>query len=94
MCGLKDLGFIGPRFTWLYQKFDGTQICERLDRALATSDWSSKFPTAKLYHLSSSAFDHCPLALHFVRKQKKHKYHKPFKFESMWLKNDKCEEVV
>nr|POE89050.1 hypothetical protein CFP56_60442 [Quercus suber] len=31
VCGLKDLGFIGPRFTWLYQKFDGSQIRERLD---------------------------------------------------------------
>ena len=54
----------------------------------------SKFPVAKLYHLSSSASDHCPLALNFVRKKKKRRYHRPFKFESMWLKNDKCEEVV
>ena len=33
VCGLKDLGFIGPRFTWLYQKFDGTQIRERVSKA-------------------------------------------------------------
>ena len=94
VCGLKDIGFIGPRFTLLYQKLDGTQIRERMDRALATCDWMGKFPTAKLYHLSSSVSDHCPLALHFVRRQKKRRYHRPFKFESMWLKNAKCEEVV
>ena len=33
VCGLKDLGFIGPRFTWLYQKFNGTQIRERVSKA-------------------------------------------------------------
>ena len=65
-----------------------------MDRALATCDWLSKFPTIKLYHLSSSASDHFPLALHFVRRNKKRRYHKPFRFESMWLKNEKCEEVV
>ena len=37
-CGLKDIGFVGPRFTWLYQRSDGVQIRERLDRALATAD--------------------------------------------------------
>ena len=83
VCGLKDIGFIGPRFTWLYQNFDGSQIRERLDLALATCDWMGMFPTAKLYHLSSLVSDHCPLALHFVRRQKKRRYHRPFKFESM-----------
>ena len=71
VCRLKDLGFIGPQFTWLYKKFDGSQICERLDQALATCDWMGKFPAAKLYHLSSSVSDHYPLALHFVRRQNK-----------------------
>ena len=28
-CGLKDMGFAGSKFTWLYRKSDGTQIrCE------------------------------------------------------------------
>ena len=34
-CGFCDLGLIGPNFTWLYQKSDGGQIRERLDKALA-----------------------------------------------------------
>ena len=53
----------------------------------------NKFPAAKLYNLSFAS-NHCPLALNFVRKKKKRRYHWPFKFESMWQKNDKCEEVV
>ena len=30
-CGLRDLNFIGPEFTWIYQRTDGVQIRERLD---------------------------------------------------------------
>ena len=60
-CGLKEVGFVGPKFNWLYQRQDGTQIRERLDRALASTDWHSLFPTAKLYHKSSSFSDHNPL---------------------------------
>lgn len=32
-CGLKELDFIGPVFTWLYERGEGNQIRERLDRS-------------------------------------------------------------
>ena len=35
LCGLWDIGFVGPKYTWIYQNSDGTQIRERLDHALA-----------------------------------------------------------
>ncbi|XP_075655225.1 uncharacterized protein LOC142625458 [Castanea sativa] len=93
-CGLKDLGFIGPKFTSLYQQQNGTQIRERLDRGLATVDWIDRFPSAKLYHHTSSASDYCPLYLQFKEKRKVKRYGKKFKFEAMWLKNSNCEDVV
>ena len=31
LCGLRDIGFVGPRFTWIYETRDGRQIRERLD---------------------------------------------------------------
>lgn len=49
-CRLKDVGFVGPKFTWLYQREDCIQIWERLDRALAMLDWLNLFPLAKLFH--------------------------------------------
>ena len=67
-CDLKDLGFVGPRFTWLYQRADGAQIRERLDHALASLDWMGKFQDAKLYHITSLVSNHSPLALHFFSK--------------------------
>lgn len=93
-CGFWDVGFIGPKFTWLYQRANGVQIHERLDRTLATLDWLDLFPIAKLHHLSSSASDHSLLSLHLVQRKKKKKVRRTFRFESMWLKDSKCEEVV
>ena len=80
-CGFREVGFIGSKFTWLYQRVDGTQIQERLDNVLATKDWIYLVPTTKLYHLSSSASGHSPLSLHLVKKKRQKKIKKSFRFE-------------
>ena len=94
-CGLKDLGFIGLPFTWCNKRFDGDLIWVRLDRALASADWILKFPSIRLHHLQGLSSDHKPLWLasddvntRFYRAQK------PFRFEAMWLKDDRFEDVV
>lgn len=87
-CGFREVDFIGPRFTCLYQKADGSQIHERHDKALATPEWLALFPTAKLFHLTSSAFDHSPLALRMVQKSHKRKKKKMFRFEAMWQRTN------
>ncbi|KAK9998737.1 hypothetical protein SO802_018340 [Lithocarpus litseifolius] len=84
----------GPKYTWWYQRSDGTQIWERLDRALANKEGIDFFPAAKLHHLSSSASNHSPLSLHLVPKMRKKKMKKTFRFESMWLKDSRCEDIV
>ena len=93
-CGLRDIGFTRPKFTWLYQRADGIKIRERLDRALATQEWRVKFPRAKLFHLTSVASNHSPLSLHMESKSNRKKVGKVFRFESMWLKDPRCKEVV
>ena len=65
-CGLKDIGYVGLKYTWWYVRRDGEQIRERLDRALVTTEWLNLFPEAKLHHLTSSATDHSPLLLRLV----------------------------
>ena len=93
-CGFKEVDYIGPRFTWLYQEVDGSQIRERLDRAMATSKWLALFPIVKLFHLTCLAFDHSPLALRMVQKSHKRRQKKIFRFEAMWLKDQWCERVM
>ena len=93
-CGLKEVRFTGPLFTWLYLKEDGSQIRERLDRALAMMEWFNLFPMAKLVHLSSSASDHSPLILQLFAKPRKKRMGRVFRFESMWLKDPRCEAIM
>ena len=93
-CGLKEVLFMGPLFTWLYLKEDGSQIRDRLDRALAIVEWFHLFPMAKLTHLSSSASDHSPLVLQLFAKPRKKRMGRIFRFESMWLKDPRCEAIV
>ena len=93
-CGLRDLGFFGPKFTWLYQRGDGLQTRERLDRAMATLEWLNIFPEAKVFHLTFSVLDHLPLALRMVPNHRRKKARKTSRFEAMWLRDQSCEEVV
>ena len=93
-CGLRDLGYNGPKFTWNYERADGVRIHERLDRALATLEWVRLFPLVKLYHLSSPVSNHAPLVLRMVLNPWGRKQKKLFRFESMWLKDQRCKQVV
>ena len=93
-CGLSEICFNGPLFTWIYQRRDGFQIRERLDRALASTNWALLFPSAKLYHKSTSTSDHSPLLLKFCASKKKSNHKRVFRFESMWLRDQSCEKVI
>jgi len=93
-CGLKKLDFVGPNFTWLYQRGDGFQIRERLDRAIVSLDWSTLFPMARLFHKSSYVSDHCPLLLTFFEKPNRGGHKKGFRFEAMWVQDPRCENIV
>jgi len=43
-CGLMDLGFQGPLFTWSNKRKGLAKVQERLDRVLANSQWRMLFP--------------------------------------------------
>lgn len=42
-CGLSDLAFVGPLFTWSNNQY-GNPICKKLDMALVNPAWRSVFP--------------------------------------------------
>jgi hypothetical protein len=68
-------------------------IEERLDRALVSSDWLTKFPNAKLRNILSSHSDHSPILLQcapVIHQQYQH----DFRFENSWLLEDDIGEVV
>ena len=60
-CRFRDLGFVGSPFTLCNNQFDGVVTWIRLDRGVASSSWSQKFPSVRVHHISGSLSDHCPL---------------------------------
>ena len=81
-CGFLDLGFVGSEFTW-HKHFAGYTVWERLDRAVATSDWLALFSDTKIYHLEADASDHRPLLV--VPDGMDCSQWRPFRFEQMWM---------
>jgi endonuclease/exonuclease/phosphatase family metal-dependent hydrolase len=62
-CDLTDIHLEGYPFTWFKCRGQDREIEERLDRALVTTAWLTKFPNAKLTNLLSSHSDHSPILL-------------------------------
>ena len=94
-CSLRDLGYVGSDFTWSRKLGSRGWVRERLDRALVSTDWAGVFPRVNLHHLSTSVSDHSILVLQETKQQrKKRRQARPFRFESMWLEDDKCNKVV
>lgn len=82
-CGLTDLGFSGPRFTWTNLRQAGGIIRDRLDRALCNNDWHLLYPNTKIFHLPITHFDHCPVLLNLNPRLRRTV--RPFRFESIWF---------
>ena len=90
-CGFMDLGFVGPMFTW-HKHFENYTVWERLDRAVATNDWFSMFPNTKVYHLDTTASDHKALLIR--PKGMECNQQKPFRFEQMWMAEQRCGATI
>ena len=81
-CGLMDLSFQGPRFTWTNKSpaWNGL-IQEQLDRGLGNAEWKLLFPMVEIHHLPRVKSDHCPIML--LTDLCERKSPKPFRFEQM-----------
>ena len=50
-CNFLDLGFAGPKFTWINKRPVTSLILERLDRCFANPSWRMLYPEAIVTHL-------------------------------------------
>ncbi|GLT27461.1 hypothetical protein SLA2020_024580 [Shorea laevis] len=94
-CAFKELGFKGPRFTFM-RKINGDLIKERLDRVLLTSAWLDMFPGAFSHHLLALKSDHAPILVIADNRIGgcRNPHAKLFRFENYWIKDPKCEDKI
>jgi exonuclease III len=95
VCGLCDLGYEG--YSWTFEKkVAGGSYCRvRLDRALATAEWSNRFPMATVQNMAAASSDHGPILLTWAKKQDRAQRGKrKFKYELMWESHDEFSPMM
>ncbi|KAL3520149.1 hypothetical protein ACH5RR_018298 [Cinchona calisaya] len=93
-----DSGYYGNKYTWARGRSLKERILERLDRGVAYSEWQSRFPNTKIFHLSASWSDHVPIQIIIHNKMGvpmiKAKRKNMQRFEELWTKYDECCIVI
>ncbi|KAL5570726.1 hypothetical protein UlMin_020323 [Ulmus minor] len=97
-CGLADLGFRGPKFTW--NRGNGDRLVqERLDRMLGNSGWLDLFPNSLVHHLNLRGSDHRPLLVELLQADERSNFGKNwqrgrFHFEEAWADEEECSNII
>lgn len=87
-CSMHDLGFSGLPWTYDNKQAGHRNVGVRLDRAVATSSWSSLFEGAAVDNLVSPCWDHCPILLRTSPKAVRRAGPKILRYEIMWERED------
>lgn len=96
-CDLQEISFEGDRFTWDNGRKGEDFIQERLDLGFANESFLQMFPEIRANHMDRDGSNHSPIvfscsAVRFNKKEKKGP--RPFRFESAWLDDAQCLEVI
>lgn len=91
--GLSDFPFQGYQYTWERGRGTANWVEEKLDRILVTAAWLEKFERARAWSESVPTSDHLPLLLLPIPTARTERV-KRFRFENIWVKEDKCRELV
>ncbi|KAF7151216.1 hypothetical protein RHSIM_Rhsim02G0177800 [Rhododendron simsii] len=91
-CGLVNLEFKGPKFTWRNNRSAENFFMEGIDMALANARLHEMHDQAMIFVEAAVGSDHNPLILNtFVPLNK---VGKPFRFESFWVTEEDCTEII
>jgi hypothetical protein len=88
---LRELELSNRKYTWANSR--ETPTYERLDRALVSTEWESKYPLATVQALTRKISDHTPLLLDTGNGTHGNKL-AGFKFELGWLLRKDFNELV
>ncbi|XP_057250800.1 uncharacterized protein LOC130591483 [Beta vulgaris subsp. vulgaris] len=78
---LRDLGFVGPWYTWERGNTAATRIRERLDRFLCSASWFDLYSDFVVDHLLRYKSDHVAMVLRPQTHNTRRKKNRGFRFE-------------
>jgi hypothetical protein len=96
-CGLMDLGYIGPKFTWSNKQGNNRNIKVRLDRAVANSDFMQIYDSCTVENIITSSSDHYAILVNVASASHHiadHPIQHSFKFEAAWMRAPDYSEMV
>ncbi|XP_058788236.1 uncharacterized protein LOC131662466 [Vicia villosa] len=92
-CDLIDIALEGYQYTWVRSRGSAHMVEERLDRAMATTEWLDLFLQVSLKNLMAAHSDHNPILLSCDILQS-YAYRRKFRFENSWLQEQDIDDVV
>ncbi|KAK3221878.1 hypothetical protein Dsin_008903 [Dipteronia sinensis] len=98
-CGLQDLGYTGPPFTWCNKRNGEEMVQERFDRCVGNFPWISLLRGASVKHFKFWRSDHRPIILD-VRLEERGTGSdsqisaRRFHFEECWADRDGCASII
>jgi hypothetical protein len=89
-CGLSNLGYSGPKFTWTNKQEMDSNIRVRLDRVVANGAFTQLFDDCCVENVITTMSDHYALAIsigRFDQPEVKRPVQVGFKYEAAWLRS-------
>ncbi|KAK7268413.1 hypothetical protein RIF29_21111 [Crotalaria pallida] len=63
VCNMKDIDWVGQKFTWCNRRKQPDTIEEHIDKAFSNTTWSQVWNYSKVSHLPRYSSDHSPIIL-------------------------------
>ncbi|XP_075674809.1 uncharacterized protein LOC142644001 [Castanea sativa] len=92
-CGMIDLGFTSPKYTWSNHRPLTHLIQERIDRVFANTEWNIHYPNAQVKHLERTHFDHSSVILS-LNNSPTARFPRLFRFQLKWLSHSTFPRIV
>ncbi|KAJ8422846.1 hypothetical protein Cgig2_033485 [Carnegiea gigantea] len=90
---LIDIGFSGPKYTWVRGLSLETRKCARLDCAVYDMEWRLKFQEGGVKHLVQTQSDHAPILISISGVPSSPSETKPFCLHSRLFRHMPCKHV-
>ena len=93
-CGLIDLGYYGPKYTWSSCQEGLDLIKERLDRGVANHEWQTQYPNTRIMVEATITSNHAFLFLNTLSCGQRSRKLNRFRYDSHWALEDGFRETI